>query len=129
MLPPDSTFKKYWNALIVALVMYNTLFIILVVCYNRYEQSTGLYWYMPSRDEVNATPMVIDYLVEEFQKDQGIDLRNDPMAVQRLREAAEVNQFALSWEDMKIISGLAWLVESAQHNIEFVSDKSHPRSC
>ena len=32
---------------------------------------------------------VIDYLVEEFQKDQGIDLRKDPLALQRLKDAAE----------------------------------------
>src|SRR5210317_2424904 len=30
---------------------------------------------------------VMDYLVEEFKKDQGVDLRNDPLALQRLREA------------------------------------------
>lgn len=32
---------------------------------------------------------LINYLVEEFKKDQGIDLRNDPLAMQRLKEAAE----------------------------------------
>jgi molecular chaperone DnaK len=32
---------------------------------------------------------LIDYLIEEFQKDQGIDLKNDPIALQRLKEAAE----------------------------------------
>ncbi len=32
---------------------------------------------------------VIDYLVDEFKKDQGFDLRNDPLALQRLKEAAE----------------------------------------
>jgi len=36
----------------------------------------------------NLDHRVIDYLVDEFKRDQGIDLRNDPMAVQRLREAA-----------------------------------------
>jgi len=39
---------------------------------------------------------VIDYLVDEFKKDQGLDLRNDPMAVQRLREAAEKAKIELS---------------------------------
>ena len=43
MLPPESAFKKYWNMLIVLLVMYNTLFIVLVVCYNRFDAGTGLY--------------------------------------------------------------------------------------
>lgn len=32
---------------------------------------------------------MINYLVDEFKKDQGIDLRNDPLAMQRLKEAAE----------------------------------------
>ena len=39
---------------------------------------------------------VIDYLVEEFKKDQGVDLRNDPLALQRLREAAERAKIELS---------------------------------
>ncbi len=32
---------------------------------------------------------VINYLVEEFKKDQGIDLRKDPLAMQRLKEAVK----------------------------------------
>ena len=44
----------------------------------------------------NLDQRVIDYLVEEFKKDQGIDLRSDPMAVQRLREAAEKAKIELS---------------------------------
>ena len=32
---------------------------------------------------------IIDYLVAEFKKDQGIDLSKDKMAMQRLKEAAE----------------------------------------
>ncbi len=44
----------------------------------------------------NLDQRVIDYLVEEFKKDQGIDLRNDPMAIQRLREAAEKAKIELS---------------------------------
>jgi molecular chaperone DnaK len=39
---------------------------------------------------------VIDYLVAEFRKDQGIDLTRDPMAMQRLREAAEKAKIELS---------------------------------
>jgi molecular chaperone DnaK len=39
---------------------------------------------------------LIDYLVEEFKKDQGIDLRNDPLALQRLKEAAEKAKIELS---------------------------------
>ncbi len=39
---------------------------------------------------------LIDYLVEEFKKDQGVDLRNDPLALQRLKEAAEKAKIELS---------------------------------
>ena len=39
---------------------------------------------------------VIDYLAEEFTKDQGIDLRTDRMALQRLKEAAEKAKMELS---------------------------------
>ena len=39
---------------------------------------------------------VINYLVEEFKKDQGVDLRKDPLAMQRLKEAAEKAKIELS---------------------------------
>ncbi len=39
---------------------------------------------------------VMDWLIEEFKKDQGIDLSKDPMALQRLREAAEKAKIELS---------------------------------
>ena len=39
---------------------------------------------------------VIDYLVEEFKKEQGFDLRNDPLALQRLKEGAERAKIELS---------------------------------
>ncbi len=39
---------------------------------------------------------VIDYLADEFRKDQGIDLRKDRMALQRLKEAAEKAKMELS---------------------------------
>lgn len=39
---------------------------------------------------------IIDWLAEEFKKDEGIDLRQDPMALQRLREAAERAKIELS---------------------------------
>jgi molecular chaperone DnaK len=39
---------------------------------------------------------VIDFLVAEFKKDQGVDLRNDPLALQRLKEAAEKAKIELS---------------------------------
>ncbi len=39
---------------------------------------------------------VIDYLVSEFKKDQGVDLHNDPLALQRLKEGAERAKIELS---------------------------------
>ncbi|AVF35923.1 molecular chaperone DnaK [Rahnella sikkimica] len=39
---------------------------------------------------------LINYLVEEFKKEQGMDLRNDPLAMQRLKEAAEKAKIELS---------------------------------
>jgi molecular chaperone DnaK len=39
---------------------------------------------------------IIDFLVEEFKKEQGIDLRNDPLALQRLKDAAERAKIELS---------------------------------
>ena len=39
---------------------------------------------------------VVDFLADEFKKDQGIDLRNDKMALQRLKEAAEKAKMELS---------------------------------
>jgi molecular chaperone DnaK len=39
---------------------------------------------------------VIDYLADEFKKEQGIDLRNDRLALQRLKEAAEKAKIELS---------------------------------
>jgi molecular chaperone DnaK len=39
---------------------------------------------------------VIDFLVEAFKNEQGVDLRNDPLALQRLKEAAEKAKIELS---------------------------------
>jgi molecular chaperone DnaK len=39
---------------------------------------------------------LIDYLADEFKKDQGIDLRGDPIALQRLKEASEKAKMELS---------------------------------
>ena len=65
MLPPDSPFKKWWNRVVVLLVMYNTLFIIIVICFNKYR-ADGLYWYDAATDTLDVTPMVFDYLVDVF---------------------------------------------------------------
>jgi len=40
--------------------------------------------------------VIIDWLADEFLKDEGVDLRQDPMAMQRLKEAAEKAKIELS---------------------------------
>ncbi len=44
----------------------------------------------------NWDSALIDYLINEFKKEQGIDLRNDKMALQRLKEEVEKAKIALS---------------------------------
>ena len=59
---------------------------------------------------------VIDYLAEEFKKEQGIDLRQDKMALQRLKEAAEKAKIELS------------SVEQTEVNLPFITaDASGPK--
>ena len=41
-------------------------------------------------------PVIIDWLAEEFLREEGVDLRKDPMALQRLKEAAEKAKIELS---------------------------------
>ncbi len=44
----------------------------------------------------NFDQRIIDYLADEFKNQEGVDLRKDPMALQRLREAAEKAKIELS---------------------------------
>jgi molecular chaperone DnaK len=44
----------------------------------------------------NFDQRVLDYIADEFKKTEGVDLRKDPMALQRLREAAEKAKMELS---------------------------------
>ena len=44
----------------------------------------------------NIDQRIMEWLLEEFKKDQGINLGNDPMAIQRLKEAAEKAKIELS---------------------------------
>ncbi|MBX9831334.1 molecular chaperone DnaK [Candidatus Babeliales bacterium] len=44
----------------------------------------------------NVDELLIEYLMNEFKKEQGIDLKNDKMAIQRLKEAAEKAKIELS---------------------------------
>jgi molecular chaperone DnaK len=59
---------------------------------------------------------IVDHLAEEFKRDQGIDLRNDPQALQRLFEAAERAKIDLSAQT------------TAQINLPFITaDASGPK--
>ena len=59
---------------------------------------------------------LIDWLVAEFKKDQGIDLSKDPMALQRLKEAAEKAKMELS------------STQSTDINLPFITaDQSGPK--
>ncbi|QOY60721.1 molecular chaperone DnaK [Thermophilibacter immobilis] len=59
---------------------------------------------------------VIDWMADKFQKDNGIDLRNDPMALQRLKEGAENAKKELS------------SAQQAQINLPFITaDASGPK--
>ncbi len=59
---------------------------------------------------------VINYLIDEFKKDQGIDLRNDRPALQRLREAAEKAKIELS------------TTQSTEVNLPFITaDQNGPK--
>ena len=48
--------------------------------------------------------VLIDYLAEEFKKTEGVDLRNDKMALQRLKEAAEKAKIELSSSTQTLIN-------------------------
>ena len=43
-----------------------------------------------------STVSIIEFLAGEFQKESGMDILNDPLAVQRLKEAAEKAKIELS---------------------------------
>ncbi len=64
----------------------------------------------------NIDQRLIDWIVEEFKKDQGIDLSKDKMALQRLKEAAEKAKMELS------------TVQETDINLPFITaDASGPR--
>ena len=68
---------------------------------------------------------VIDYLADEFKKDQGIDLRSDRMALQRLKEAAEKAKCELSTA-METDINLPFITAD-QSGPEAPQHEAHPR--
>jgi molecular chaperone DnaK len=64
----------------------------------------------------NFDKAIVDWLVSEFKRDQGIDLASDPMALQRLYEAAEKAKIELS------------TTQETQINLPFITaDQSGPK--
>ena len=64
----------------------------------------------------NFDKALVDWLASEFKKSQGIDLKNDPMALQRLYEAAEKAKIELS------------TAQESQINLPFITaDQSGPK--
>jgi molecular chaperone DnaK len=64
----------------------------------------------------NFDKAIVDWLAAEFKRDQGIDLKNDPMALQRLYEAAEKAKIELS------------TAQESQINLPFITaDQSGPK--
>ncbi|HEY1778727.1 MAG TPA: molecular chaperone DnaK [Solirubrobacteraceae bacterium] len=64
----------------------------------------------------NFDKAIVDWLVAEFKRDQGIDLQSDPMALQRLYEAAEKAKIELS------------TTQETQINLPFITaDQSGPK--
>ena len=55
---------------------------------------------------------IVDWLAEEFKKEEGLDLHEDPEALQRLKEAAEVAKVELSFSEQTDIN-LPYLTEDA----------------
>jgi molecular chaperone DnaK len=55
---------------------------------------------------------IMDWLVEEFKKKEGVDLRSDPIAMQRLRDAAENAKIELS-QKMKTTINLPYITSTA----------------
>ena len=52
--------------------------------------------YFEKQKEKELNQRIVSWLMEDFKKDQGIDLMQDNMAIQRLREATEKAKIELS---------------------------------
>ena len=70
---------------------------------------------------------IVDWLADEFKRDQGIDLRNDPQALQRLYEAAERAKVELSSTTQTQIN-LPFITADAAGPKHLNTDRSRVRS-
>ena len=62
---------------------------------------------------------MIDFFVEEFKKDSGFDLKSDPLALQRLKEAAEKAKIELSSSEQTEVN-LPYITADARGPKHFV---------
>ncbi len=69
---------------------------------------------------------IVDYLADEFKKDQGIDLRNDKLALQRLKEAAEKAKIELSRRTQQTEINLPFITADAT-GPKASRHQAHPR--
>ena len=74
----------------------------------------------------NLDEQLIDWLVEDFRKESGVDLKDDRMAVQRLREAAEKAKIELS-SAMETEINLPFLTADASGPKHFIKKISRAR--
>ena len=71
-----------------------------------------------------GTRRLIDYLADEFKKTEGIDLRSDAMALQRLKEAAEKAKHELSTSQETTVN--LPFITATQEGAETPADFDHP---
>lgn len=68
---------------------------------------------------------IVNYLIEEFQKNEGIDLRKDPQALQRLTEAAEKAKIELSTlSEVKVSLPFITLAQGTPKHIDMTLTRS-----
>jgi len=63
---------------------------------------------------------ILDYLADEFKKEHGVDLRKDPQALQRLRDAAEKAKIELS-SSMEAEINLPFITQGKEGPVHLVT--------
>ena len=59
---------------------------------------------------------IMDYLVDEFKKESGVDLKNDTLALQRLKDSAEKAKIELSSSQQMLVVQNTWLLRLPKQN-------------
>ena len=75
--------------------------------------------------------MIIDWMAEEFLKEEGIDLRKDPMALQRLKEAQKKQKlnFPVQQQLRSISHILCRLMEFQNHLVKTLTRSNFEKIC